>query len=250
MSTWVLLRGLTRESRHWGGFPEILRGEIGDAQIVAPDLPGNGRLNRLRSPSRIGDMMECCRADLTARGLRPPYHLLALSLGGMAAAAWMRAHPEELRGAVLINSSLRPFSAFHERLRPGSYGALLRLVGADSAGRERIILRLTSRGDRSDVLPAWIAFRRERPVSSANALRQLLAAARYRASPRRPEVPLLVLASDRDALVDPRCSRRIAAQWQARIAVHPSAGHDLPLDDPAWVAREVRAWLEDSGRPA
>ena len=25
MSTWVLLRGLTRESRHWGDFPDILR---------------------------------------------------------------------------------------------------------------------------------------------------------------------------------------------------------------------------------
>jgi len=25
--------------------------------------------------------------------------------------------------------------------------------------------------------------------------------------------------------------------------IHPEAGHDLPLDDGAWVAGQIRAWL-------
>jgi hypothetical protein len=27
------------------------------------------------------------------------------------------------------------------------------------------------------------------------------------------------------------------------LALHPTAGHDLPLDDGDWVARVVRLWL-------
>ena len=54
---------------------------------------------------------------------------------------------------------------------------------------------------------------------------------------------LLVLASAADALVDPRCSQRVAQAWGCVLRTHPSAGHDLPLDDGEWVVREVSAWL-------
>jgi hypothetical protein len=40
----------------------------------------------------------------------------------------------------------------------------------------------------------------------------------------------------------------VAAQWQTGFAMHPEAGHDLPLDDGPWVAHRVRNWLH-SGRP-
>jgi hypothetical protein len=32
-------------------------------------------------------------------------------------------------------------------------------------------------------------------------------------------------------------------RWKTSLAIHPDAGHDLPLDDAAWVARQVRDWL-------
>lgn len=245
MNTWVLLRGLTRESRHWGEFPAALRAEIGDVVVAAPDLPGNGRHHRVKSPASIEALAECCRAELRTQGLAPPYYLLAMSLGAMAAVSWAQRHPEELRGCVLINTSLRPFSSFHERLRPRNYAALLRLALSADADPERTILRMTSRGgaDRTGLLEAWNTFRREHPVSPANALRQLFAAARYRAPAQKPALPFLVLASRGDDFVDPSCSQRLASAWRTDFALHPSAGHDLPLDDPAWVAREVRRWL-------
>jgi pimeloyl-ACP methyl ester carboxylesterase len=56
-------------------------------------------------------------------------------------------------------------------------------------------------------------------------------------------VPLLVLSSAGDQLVDPRCSTRLAHAWQAPHAIHPNGGHDLPLDDGPWVAQEVAKWL-------
>ena len=40
---WVLLRGLTREARHWGGFPERLGAALG-VEVHCLDLPGNGHL--------------------------------------------------------------------------------------------------------------------------------------------------------------------------------------------------------------
>jgi len=248
VSTWVLLRGLTRESGHWGAFPDVLRERLPDgAQVLALDLPGNGRLNQAGSPARIEATMQACRQQLQALGIAPPYHLLAMSLGAMVAVDWAVRHPQELAGCVLINTSLRPFSPWYQRLRPANYAPLLRLLLARQTPRQReeTILRLTTRHPpaAAAVVDQWTALRQARPVSRSNALRQLLAAARYRAPVQAPAVPLLVLTSQCDALVDPRCSRQLAQQWRAQVAQHPSAGHDLPLDDGPWLADQVSRWI-------
>ena len=246
MTTWIFLRGLTRESRHWGDFPATLKGEIIDADIVLLDLPGNGRLNWLESPTNVAAMVGFCRRELAAREVRPPYHLLAMSLGAMVAVAWAGRHPQELAGCVLINTSLRPFSPFYQRLRPRSYLPLLGLALPGSAeAREAVILRLTSNmaENRLQVMKAWSAWRIEHPVSTANALRQLRAASAYQAPLRQPAVAMLVLAGAEDGLVAPVCSRRLAQAWRTDFAEHPRAGHDIPLDDGPWVARQVRDWL-------
>lgn len=246
--TWVLLRGLMREQRHWGRFPNQLAETVVGAEVVTPDLPGNGQRHALRSPTTVADMVAFCRRDLLARGVPPPYSLLALSLGGMVAVEWASRHPGELTRCVLINTSMRPHSRFHERLRWQNYGAIARLLlGGGVDQQERLILRLTSRhgdaAERAGLLNRWLGYQREFPVTRANALRQLWAAARFRAPAARPAVPLLVLSSAGDQLVDPRCSRRLAEAWQAEHREHPDAGHDLPLDDGAWVAGQVGKWL-------
>ncbi len=249
MNTWIFLRGLTREARHWGEFPATFGEAIAGAQVVAMDLPGNGRLHRMTSPVRVGEMAAYCRAELRSRGIPPPYRLLAMSLGAMVAAAWAAEHPQEVRSCVLINTSLRPFSPFHHRLKPANYLALCRRAcfAGDERAAEALILRLTSSRpeQHGEVLDAWLSYRRECPVSGRNALRQLFAAGRYRAPADAPSAPLLILASAADALVDPRCSRQLAIHWRASIAEHRTAGHDLPLDDGRWVAQQVRAWLRD-----
>ena len=247
MSPWILLRGLTREARHWGGFVELLRDEFPDAPVVAPDLSGNGRRCREKSLLRVAAMVDDLRAQLGAQGVAPPYRLLAMSLGAMVAIDWAARHPEEIGGAVLINTSLRPLSPFYRRLKPANYRRLLGLALGAASDREWecAILELTSRraGAKAEVLGDWLAYRRENPVAIGNALRQLCAAVRYRAPLARPSPPLLVLSSLGDALVDADCSRQLAERWQLDHAVHPSAGHDLPLDDGAWVVSQVRCWL-------
>lgn len=248
MSTWVLLRGLTRDSRHWGGFPATLRGTLVDAEIVTLDLPGNGLLNQMESPARVAQMADYCHAEMQARGLPPPYFLLAMSLGAMVAVAWAQRHAQDIAGCVLINTSARSFSPFHQRLRPANYPLLLKrsLLGGSAAEWETMILGLTSNQADASILDEWVSWRNEYPVSRRNALRQLWAASRYRMD-AKPAPRLLILASTQDRLVNPSCSRRIALRWNSDFAEHPGAGHDIPLDDPRWVAEQVRDWLDGNG---
>ena len=248
---WILLRGLTRESRHWGNFPQRLGEAFPGAPVVCLDLPGNGKLNGLESPPSVEAMADYCHSELANRGVALPCRVLAMSLGAMVAVAWAQRHPDDVAAAVLINTSLRPFSPFHHRLRPENYRRLLRLFAAKLNDREleTAILEMTTRLQQhpAATIDAWLQWRRENPVSRRNALRQLLAAARYRARLQRPLERLLLLASARDALVDTRCSLQLAARWDADIDVHPAAGHDLPLDDPAWVVEQIRRWLQCIG---
>jgi pimeloyl-ACP methyl ester carboxylesterase len=248
VSTWVFLRGWAREARHWGDFPEQFRAAMPDAEIVELDPPGGGRLYAQRSLLTVESMVEHARAWLRARSTPAPFHLLGLSLGGMVSLDWAARYPGEVAACVVLNTSLRPFSASYERIRPRNYATLLRvLFERDPRSRETAIYRLTSSGElNADIVSAWTRYAQEQPVSRGNALRQLVAAARYRAPVAPPSVPVLVLASAGDRLVDPGCSRSLAKAWKLPIAVHPTAGHDLALDDGPWVAAEVKRWLRPS----
>ncbi len=247
--TWVLLRGLTRGSAHWGSFVAKFEQAV-SARVIALDLPGNGTLWQQRSPACVAHMADSCSAQLQQRGIVHPVGVLALSLGGMVAAQWALQAPWQLRELVLINSSMRPFNPFWQRLQPASAARLLGLAlrGAGVEAWEREILRLSTHHARQDVLADWCAERRQHPVSGANTLRQLLAAARYRAPDTGPALPTLVLASQADQLVAVQCSERLAARWGSALRLHPTAGHDLTLDDGPWVADQVRRWRQTPGK--
>jgi pimeloyl-ACP methyl ester carboxylesterase len=247
MQTWLLLRGLTRESRHWGNFLDQFQQALPGTQIMALDLPGNGRLNQQRSPLRIQDMVAYCRAQLISQNITPPFNILAMSMGAMVAVAWSDMYPREVTAQVLINTSMRPFSPFYHRLLPANYALLLQLslMGAAPEAWERVVLHLTSNRPHDGVLPLWLVLRHEAPVSRNNLIRQLIAAARFNAPRIKPPVPTLLLASEQDHLVSVNCSKALANHWQCNLRVHDSAGHDLPLDDASWVAAQVRVWLAE-----
>lgn len=246
---WVLLRGWSRESAHWGAFPAHLRAALPDAAVVAVDLPGNGGFRHARSPLSIAGAVDHCRRVLQERGISGPLHLLGLSMGAMACIDWAGRFPGEVAGAVLVNTSARPFARLRHRLRPGSYARVARLALFErcASAREAGVLALTStRGGDAALIAQWAAIARERPVSLRNVFRQLVAAARFSAPAQPPAVPILVLASEGDRLVDPEASRRLALAWNVPLGVHPCAGHDLTLDDGPWVAQQVRRWIRPS----
>ncbi|URF07760.1 alpha/beta fold hydrolase [Cupriavidus campinensis] len=242
MSPWIFLRGLTRESRHWGDLPALwtARG-LGRPTLI--DLPGNGTAHHATVPVDVHGIMEAVRATARATGVTAPYRILAMSLGAMVATEWAQRYPGEVAGLVLINTSMRPFSTLPQRLRPQNWAALIGMANHwhDRARCERTVHRLTcERMDTRDAdLATWVDIGQTAPVSRAAALRQLLAAARYRAAPSAPPCPTLILSSDADRLVNPVCSVRIAAAWGARHLRHPWAGHDLPHDDGGWLCGVV-----------
>jgi pimeloyl-ACP methyl ester carboxylesterase len=246
---WVLLRGLARESAHWGRFPEQLHAALGPGHAVRTlDLPGNGVRHAERSPHTVAGLVAACRASLLRDGGSGPVRLVALSLGGMVALEWARTAPAEVSGCVLLNTSLRGHSPAWQRLRAAS---ALRLAcalrpGMDVLAREQLVLDLTTcdPASHAGLARQWATIARERPVRAGNVLRQLLAAARYTAPAQPPAAPVLVMCSAADRLVSPACSRALARRWQLPLLEHPWAGHDLPLDDPAWVTQRLVAWAQ------
>jgi pimeloyl-ACP methyl ester carboxylesterase len=253
---WVLLRGLTREARHWGGFPQQLGATFPGAPVICLDLPGNGKLTGQESLPSVEAMADYCHAEIDRLGIAKPCRVLAMSLGAMVAVAWAQRHPGDLAAAVLINTSLRPLSPFYRRLQPSNYPRLLRLLCLPAGGRqiETAILEMTTRLQLNPAatIDEWLQWRHENPVSRRNALIQLLAAARYQAPRQRPLDRLLLLAGGADRLVDPQCSSALARAWDVPLQVHCEGGHDLPLDDEAWVVQRIQAWIkfgerDDSG---
>ncbi|CAH2777767.1 MAG: FIG084569: hydrolase, alpha/beta fold family [uncultured Paraburkholderia sp.] len=247
MSTWILLRGLTREARHWGRLPELLRDAVNAHHLLLIDLPGNGEFAGLRAPAQVAGMIEFVRDTAKRMGATGPFNVFAMSLGGMVATQWAQRYPHDIERLVLVNMSMRPFSRMQERLRPAAWPALLGVARhwRDAERVERVIHRLTC--NNTDTFEAdlrtWCEIRRSAPMTRGNALRQLRAAARFTAAATRPQCLLLILSSREDRLVDPVCSANVATAWGAAHAEHASASHDLPHDDPVWTSAQVRAWL-------
>jgi pimeloyl-ACP methyl ester carboxylesterase len=248
---WVMLRGLGRGGSHWGDFPEVFRAEIArqldEVELVTLDLPGDGQLHHLTSPSRVPALVDACRLELERRGHRGPFHLLAMSLGAMVACDWATRYPREVGATVLINTSLRSYSSLYRRVRPVSYWKLLALglLRLGVRWREARVLSLTSRlvSEPDSVIDQWVELHKAQPLGLRNGIRQLLAAARFRASRLAPSVPMLLLCSRGDELVDWHCSRALSRAWGVPLRMHTRAGHDLPLDDAPWVASAVSDWL-------
>lgn len=242
----VLIRGLAREAGHWHALDRTLLERFGDAAIERVDLPGNGARWRERSPLDIATMAADLRARVWAADRRAPV-LIAISLGAMVCLEWLRRWPADpIVGLVAINTSAGGLSAPWERLRPAAWvHTASSLLERDPVARELSILALTSREHRDDraLAERHAGLHRERPIRRANAVRQMIAAARFRVGERPSIAPVLLLNSAGDRMVDPRCSAKLARTLEASLEVHPTAGHDLSLDDPQWCVERMHAWL-------
>ncbi len=253
----VLLRGLARESRHWGQFLEELQVAYEKqglrVRISTLDFPGCGRHSEMTPVLSVEAMTAFAREKfeelvaLEAAGVeeRPEHRrLVAISLGGMVAAAWLSKWQTDFDSAVLINSSMRGLSNMHDRLRMSSWWRVpLILKSRTPREREQQILEwISNRPDRrADVLSEWVHIQETRPVSDFATLAQLAAASRFTA-PDQIGAPLLVLASRQDRMVNPSCSEAIASYYKAQILFHPTAGHDLTLDAGPWCALMIAEW--------
>ena len=176
-----------------------------------------------------------------------PWGILAISLGGMIAMEWMRRHPEDFgRGVVLVSSAVN-LSPPWQRLLPSCTPTYLAsLFARDFEARERRILGVITNDDerREGLVAMNLALAPTTPIPVPVAVRQLTAASVWRA-PRSLPVPTLFLGSDADHMVHPACTPKLATRFDAPYDMHSWSGHELPHDDPSWVAERVASWLAE-----
>lgn len=238
---WVLLRGLSRDSRHWESFPAQLQRRFPTDRISCLDLPGTGRHCQHQSPVAIAQIVDWIRKE-NRQILNEPIHLVTISMGGMVAADWMHRYPDEITAAVMINTSSR-LNVFFERMKPRALLALTHALCTSAKIREQIIVDWTCNhaDKRKGVAARWLQYHQQQPATARTIIRQLLAASRF--TPKPVEQPLLMLAAKEDRLVSYLCSSKLAQFWQADLKIHPSAGHDIALDDSDWLLHTISTWL-------
>ena len=245
----ILLRGLGRESAHWGAFTTSLHNALAhfsEVTITCIEFPGCGELFTQHACTSIAAMTQHARQTYQAKGTGRKVILIGLSMGAMVALDWAQTYPKEIARVILINSSLGEHP-WYWRLRLRALPCALAALFCPMLLRERLILRLVSNETNQSVfdenLKQWQEIQRHRPVSRRNLITMLSCARRFKAKDLC-ELQGLIIASQADRLVSVKCSQAIAQKFQWPIVFHNSAGHDLPMDDAEWLSGVIADWLE------
>jgi pimeloyl-ACP methyl ester carboxylesterase len=251
---WVFIRGLGRDRRHWQRFLTQFEQSQTNAVLLACDLPGNGERYDETSPWDTPGYLTDLRIQVTERlkqaqiipshsDILPALNIIAISFGAMITLEWIYQYPHEIKHAFLINTSTKPWNKVTDRLSLKAWPGFVRALFQTPEAREKTVLKLTSNKHRNDhaLLTQWQTWARTAPLRSSNLLRQLIAASRFRARlPIKIGSPkITIIVSEGDRLVNPYCSYQIAAAFKCKLTSHPSAGHDLPLDDPEWLVQQI-----------
>lgn len=238
--TIVFLRGLTRGNIHWGDFIQLLQSKT-DFNCVCLEIPGNGLKSDLTTPIDPTVLVDELRSELKLKIDCIHYHLCGISLGGMVAMKWAEIYSEEVISTVVINSSLKQLSPFYERLIPKNYLKLFSLFFLrDTYKIESSILDLTSNNEsrKTKFIDNYSDFLKTHPFRIKNLFLQFVLANNIFVNFSKIN-HLFVIYSEQDHLVNQKCSIAIAKINNAKFKSHPSAGHDLPLDEPDWLCNII-----------
>lgn len=237
---WLLLRGLAREQKHWLGFAALLESQ-GDT-VLSLDLPGVGTESAKKCPITISGNTDDIRERwLNMKGPDEEWGVLGISMGGMVALDWAYRFPYDFNRIVVVNSSSKDTGPVWQRFTVyGMYQYIRTLTQKDPRKREVELLKMISnlKVADDDTINAMVEIATASKITAAQAGRQLIASSQFMLPPKI-KIPVLVLASLKDNLVDVRCSRLMADRLGAQIKFHPAAGHDLALDDPEWCIEKL-----------
>lgn len=245
-----LLRGLTRESGHWGpSFTANIKAEFPNATITMLDLPGSGEYYNVKAGLTINKIMEFMREkqleNIEARKGRNV--IMVTSLGGMVAVEWIEKHPEDFQGLVMISSSFKGICTMDERANPAVRGEMIKvLFEKDLRKREMILLNINSNDTANFevTLEEWIDIQKVRPMSKANIIRQTIAGMRHKLTTTDLNIPVLVIGSKGDRLVSPSCISKVSDAFNATLVWNDTAGHGIPVDAPEWLVSTFKTWMD------
>jgi pimeloyl-ACP methyl ester carboxylesterase len=270
----MYVHGLGGSSSNWTDLAALLSHRL---DAVAIDLPGFGRSGPARRytvgamAARVIRLIE--HADLWSGRRTGPIHLVGNSMGGAVAVRIAGTRPDLVRSLTLISPAmpfLDPRRSVQGRLVPLAFLpvairiARRRLAAFEPADLSRMVINTCFAdpnrypAQRRAEAVEEVAFRAELPWYADAYVRSLrgLVGSFLRAYlpgenslwrvAGRITAPTLVLAGERDRLVDVRVSPQVArAIPDSRLLMLDDVGHVAQMEVPVTVARAVLAFLDE-----
>jgi pimeloyl-ACP methyl ester carboxylesterase len=245
---YFFIRGLIRSQFHWHHFPahfaHLAKQKTGSSTAIFLDIPGNGQRFQQATPFSIAEMAldieQQIQHYLSTHSIssNSKLHLVGISMGGMIAAELVSRAKVEFSSVHIINSSFANLSPFWQRMKlPAVWNLVTNIWRTDK--RESTILKWTSNDPLSlNLVPEWIKEAQQYPLSLRNAFAQLWAASHYFVGPKAHS-NCYIYCCKADRLVNWKCSEKLARYWEVPVECELAAGHDLPLDNPAWLAEKI-----------
>lgn len=248
--TIILLPGLWQSSQFWHSFPDILSRRIPHAKLETPDLPGFGTRVLETAFVSMDEYIEDLRSQNWFRESGGPCLLIGQSIGAMIALKWQHAFPDDVLGCVLINISDRSYTWPFDRINWKAMGPLFFHWGLPSSmlSKEQIRLKYTSNLEnfRASIIHQRVTWNLNHPPKTTNIWRQASATIFFNSKNIKGLRPILYINSLNDHWMSPECSDQIASRIPGKRLYHASAGHDLALDEPAWLALMIDRWLSQT----
>jgi 3-oxoadipate enol-lactonase len=212
-------------------------------RCIVPDLRGHGG-SAATPEAGMDDHADDLAGLLDALGETRPVVLVGMSMGGYAAFAFVRRHPERLRALALVNTRTAPDPPEQARGRRESAERVLREGSAPLAGE--LVGKLFAPAAPDALRDRWREVMAATPPEGvAAALRGMAARPDSAGTLRALERPVLVVAGAEDAVVPVEEARRMADEARdGRLEVVAGAGHMTPVERPAALAAALRRFLD------
>ena len=226
MSRVVLVHGFTQTGASWSGIADALRAD--GHEVLTPELGAGPDLWAVAD--ELGDA--CGEATY-----------VGYSMGGRVALHLALARPELVRGLVLLGATGGIDDDAERAARRGADEALARSIEAD--GADAFLDRWLAQPMFAAVPPERSDARCRDAAALAASLRSLGTGTQAPLWDRLAgvEVPVLVLAGERDDKFRALGERLVASLPHAELATVAGAGHAAHLEHPEAFLEVLRPWL-------
>jgi pimeloyl-ACP methyl ester carboxylesterase len=246
----VLLHGFMMS--HWI-FRPVLEPLARDRDVIAIDLPGFGDSDRPREYAYDSPAFARTVDEVLGKLGVGPAEVMGHSMGGGAALALAARHPERVSRLVLVSPAVYPLPLYPEhklmmtRLGPFLWKRLMFKAAFERSWRGRHV-RVPSVITAEHVDHVWERLNRPGGREAAWAAAQVLARlTNNNADPWRVRAPTLLLWPEEDRVVPLAHGKRLVKTIPgAQLRVIPASGHDVFIERPAEVLRELAPFLDDS----
>jgi pimeloyl-ACP methyl ester carboxylesterase len=241
--TLVLIHAFPQDHAMWEEQAQAFRTEY---RVFTPDVFGFGGSPLPDGDWTIEDFADELAGAMEQLGIREPFVLGGLSMGGYVALAFAKEYPEKLRGLILADTRADADSAEAKANREKSIAALATQTPAEFIeGMIPKVLGDTTRKSRPEIVERVRAIgsrqSREGIVAALKALRD-----RSDSTDELEdiEVPTLVIVGAEDTVTPPAISEAMAKVLpNATLEVIAEAGHLSNMEQPAAFTAAMRKWL-------